>query len=299
MFIPKARFCISLLKISRVRADKVKTMIKNPINMPLDIIILAGQSNAQGFGLGGVRAPYAEDENILMLKCESAPTYVKDEQDRDVFICPETDYFIESAKEECSEDGERIGCIALPFAAEYVGSRLSQGRRLLIIKMGIGGTGFAHKQWGIGECLFERMMDMTRKALEMNKDNRVVAMLWHQGECDSFERPELSAAERESIHHENLLRLALAVREEFGNMPFIAGGFCEEWASKYRQETDAVMSAIRAVCREMGDADFVPASDLPSNNQDTANGDDIHFCRSSIYTLAERYYKAYECIKNK
>ncbi len=271
-------------------------MIINKLDTPLDIIILAGQSNAQGFGKGECEAPYAENENILVLHSCNMPTYIKDENGKDVFTCPDTDHCIEAAREAEDEDGSKIGCIALPFAQKYAEEFLSKERKLLIVKMGIGGTGFAHNQWGIGECLFERMIEMTDEALEMNKDNRVVGMLWHQGECDAFERPHLTPKERELLHYTNLSSNLRFIRERYGNIPFTAGGFANEWAEKFRSETDAVMNAIKAVCNDFDRAEFIPADDLESNNQAIGNGDDIHFSRCSLYTLADRYYKAYKRI---
>ncbi len=269
-------------------------MIKNLINTPCDIIILAGQSNSQGFGVGFTDEPYVPSADILALKNENAPTYVKDESGKDVFVCPESDYLIETAQEELNEAGENIACFALPFARKYKKCCLTQGRKIVIIKIGVGGTGFAHRQWGVGEPLFERLISMTDAAVSMNKDNKIVAFLWHQGECDAFERPELSPEDREKIHYQNLSTSIKYVRERYGNIPFIAGGFAEEWSAKFRAETEAVMSAIKSVCLNIGNAGFVSANDLKSNNQDTANGDDIHFSRDSLYILGNRYFEKYK-----
>ncbi len=271
-------------------------MIINKLDIPLDIIILAGQSNAQGLGRGDCENPYTEDENILVLHSCNKPTYIKNDNGEDVFICPDSEYCIDIAREDTDEDGSKIGCLVLPFAREYAKEFLNAGRKVLIVKMGIGGTGFAHDQWGVGQCLLERMIEMTDEALAMNNDNRVVAMVWHQGECDAFERPELTSDERESIHYTNLSSNLRFIRERYGSIPFTAGGFANEWAEKFRSETDAVMNAIKAVCNDFDRAEFIPADDLESNNQAIGNGDDIHFSRSSLYTLADRYYKAYKRI---
>ncbi len=272
-------------------------MIINKIHTPLDIIILAGQSNAEGYGLGETEHPYTEDQKIMALSSVTRPAYVKDDNGKDVFFCPESDHIISVVKES-EGDGGKIGCLALPFAEKYRNKYLADGRELLIVKMGIGGTGFAHSQWGVGECLYERLVEMTDAALAMNGENRVTALLWHQGECDAFERPDLTAEEREETHRNNLYGVMTALRSRYGNMPIICGGFAEEWSSKFRIETEAVMSAVKNVCCEIKYAEFVAAADLRSNNQDTGNGDDIHFCRSSLYILAERYFSAYNRILN-
>lgn len=56
---------------------------------------------------------------------------------------------------------------------------------------------------------------------------------------------------------------------------------------------DHVLKAIHEVFSAPNRA-VVKTDDLLSNNQDTHNGDDIHFCRSSAYELGKRYFAAYE-----
>ena len=48
----------------------------------LDIIVLAGQSNAAGSGRGEVTHPYVRDERILMMTDDSNPREEKDGDDR-------------------------------------------------------------------------------------------------------------------------------------------------------------------------------------------------------------------------
>ncbi len=272
-------------------------MITNPYKEPLDIIILAGQSNAQGYGLGETSTPYIPSESIISLVDEVIPTYVKDENGKDKFIMDESsDYRIEISNEE-TVNGGKCACFALPFANEYKNEFLDNGKKLLIIKAAVGGTGFAHNQWGVGQCLYNRMIKMTDAALAMNKENRVVAFLWHQGECDAFERPELSPSERKELHYSNLTAFLKAVREKYGNIPFLAGGFVKEWSDKFKTETDAVTSAIKNVCEQNSPAAFISSDGLKSNNETTGNGDDIHFCRDSVYILGKRYYNTYKTLR--
>ena len=74
------------------------------------------------------------------------------------------------------------------------------------------------------------------------------------------------------------------------------------WATwSYRGNARSVYGPNPAVCfTEMPFAAFVETADLLSNNQKTSNGDDIHFCRESLYILGRRYYEAFEkLIKSK
>ena len=59
-----------------------------------------------------------------------------------------------------------------------------------------------------------------------------------------------------------------------------------------------IVEKIKLVTEEMG-GNFVETSDLPSNDQKVANGDDIHFCRESLHVLGHRYFDAYLKILNR
>jgi hypothetical protein len=83
------------------------------------------------------------------------------------------------------------------------------------------------------------------------------------------------------------------VRSRYGNMPFIAGDFVNEWKST-NSEYGKTVDTIRDVVKNSGNAGFVETSDLPSNNQKTGNGDNIHFCRESLHVLGRRYFSAWK-----
>ena len=75
-------------------------------------------------------------------------------------------------------------------------------------------------------------------------------------------------------------------------IPFVAGGFCEEWYLTEKELADTILQALQECCEELNGA-FVETHDLLSNNQVLNNGDDIHFCRESLHILGKRYFDAY------
>ena len=91
------------------------------------------------------------------------------------------------------------------------------------------------------------------------------------------------------------------VRNRYSNtLPFIAGDFVSEWKEKNILDCKPIVEKIRNVIGKIKNAEFVETADLPSNNQKAGNGDDIHFCRESLYILGRRYYEAfYELLKVK
>ena len=236
-----------------------------------DIVIQAGQSNSQGCGLGDVEAPFIPNGNIWYF----------------------TDSHTVTMAQEDVVDHQSIGNFSLTFADEYVKSgRLRDGRKLLIIRAAVGGTGFADNRWGMKDDLFLGMMDMTKRALALNPENNLVALLWHQGETDA----QLNVSYK--VHFKNLKTLVNAVKNTFNykNLPFIAADFVGQWKKDNLKICEPVIQAIKDVCARIGNAKFVETSELQSNDQKVGNGDTIHFCRDAQYQLGEKYFSAFEQI---
>ncbi|MBO5481508.1 MAG: hypothetical protein J6A63_10015 [Clostridia bacterium] len=254
-----------------------------------DIVILAGQSNAEGCGVGDVEQEYIPDERICALQAEMTVEHRPD----NVYIQFADKPFVLSVAKEKESDGKKYGNFSLTFGKEYVESgRLKDGRKLLIVRIGVGGTGFYKKQWGLQDILYKKMIEMVDYALSLNAENKVVALLWHQGEHDAFEGTPPKA------YGKQLSALIGDVRKRYGQIPFIAGDFVRDWKGKNISSCQPIVDEIRAVTQTVGKAGFVETSDLPSNDEQTQNGDDIHFCRQSLHVLGRRYFAAYKEIAN-
>ena len=249
-----------------------------------DIIIQAGQSNAEGTGKGPVEKEYEETEKIAYLTAEKTMEITSE---RIWITFADKPFVIETAKERTGAEG-KIGDFALTFAQAYVENGLLQkDRKVLIIRAGVGGTGFQKKYWTEDGELYLKMLEMCDYALSLNPENRIVGFLWHQGEHDAFEgnTPE--------NYYQQLLGLVNGVRSRYGNKPFIAGDFVNEWKSKNLDSCNPIVDTIKKVVNDIGNAGFVETADLPSNNQKIGNGDDIHFCRESLHELGRRYFKEF------
>ncbi len=270
-------------------------MIKNPINDKLDIIILAGQSNAESSGLGPCEREWVERPEILMMKGDYNAVVTKAVYGNDYLSISYSDeYYIERAKERVCDDTIRA-VLALPFAEEYFNNDLEKDRKILIIHCAVGGTGFAKGHWGLKDGLYQRLLKMSKQALEMNKENRVVAVVWHQGEHDAFEPPEMEKQERHDTYKKNLTALVKGVREVIGEkVPFITAGFTKYWVKDYPEQCDAVLTATKEVCAELNDMAFIETEDLSTNSEVVGGDDSVHFSRQGIYELAKRYYNEYK-----
>ena len=248
-------------------------MVKDFSSEQFDIVIQAGQSNSEGCGLGDTSTPFIPNEKILYMHGD----------------------FSISIAQAHTWDTVPIGNFSLSFATEYVSKgKLQEGRKLLVLRTAVGGTGFSDKRWGIGDDLFTRMMDMTKTALALNTKNKLVALLWHQGETDAGNNVS------RDVHYKNLTTLVNTVRSTFNcdNLPFIAGDFVNEWKIANLSICEPVVTAIKDTCADIGNAKFVETSELLSNNQQVGNEDTIHFSKDALDKLGRKYFEAFcEIIK--
>ena len=272
--------------------------MRNMCEEKFDIIIIAGQSNAEGYGVGPVDCEYVPSDKILWLK-DDADAHFEQVNGKDVLSLKENPTKTISVAEEPEGEFGKIGKLSFIFAKNYMNQYLKSDRKILIVNCAVGGTGFARPEWGVGNVLHNRMIDLVSYALSLNNENKVVAFLWHQGECDSFENAEWDVYKKYSVHKNNLINMMNDVYSNIkAKVPFIAGGFCDEWYYTEKTPCDAVLKAIKEVCLLFNGA-FVETKGLISNNQKIANGDTIHFCRQSLYKLGNMYFEEYNKLLNK
>lgn len=258
-----------------------------------DIVIQGGQSNAEGCGVGPVDSKLMPEwsDNIFYLEAGKSVECLTS----GMKITYSDEPFVIIPARERGDVENPVGDFSLSFGELYEKKVLEDNRKLLIVRAAIGGTGFVKKQWGLNNLLHLKMLEMADYALSLNKENRVVGFLWHQGECDAFEKNNPNVFERQ------LTDMIQDVRNRYSNtLPFIAGDFVSEWKEKNISDCAPIVTKIRELTKELENAAFVETADLLSNNQKTSNGDDIHFCRESLYILGRRYYEAFEkLIKSK
>ncbi len=248
-------------------------MLINFANENFDIIIQAGQSNSSGTGFGDALIPYIPNENVWYLT---------------------ENFNIENAC-ECVNGNQIQSNYSLSFSNEYIKhGLLKDGRKLLILRTSVGGTGFLDNRWGQNDDLFLRMMEMIKTSLEMNKHNRLVAFLWHQGETDAL----LGASYQTHFNNLSTLLSAVINTYECGNIPFIAGDFVKQWKDENIKCCEPVVDAIQDAFQSLPHGKFVYTDELISNAQAFDCDDIIHFSRESLYILGEKYFNAFNEINS-
>ena len=261
-----------------------------------DIIIQAGQSNADGSGWGPVKNAFLPIEDVWHLSV--GKTVIWENVPQPQVIYDGKPFSLGVAAERIGGNGSLYSDFSLTFGRDFVDAGLlPSGRRLLIVRAAVGATGFARQRgeaahWGMGEPVYEKMIEMIDYAMALSPENRIVGMLWHQGEHQA------GGADLDCFT-EQLETLFRSVRERYGvpNLPIVAGDFVQDWKSKNFENAHRVTLAIRQVLDKIGHTAFVESDGLLSNNQKMDNGDDIHFCREALYELGHRYFEAFSSIK--
>ena len=261
-----------------------------------DIIVQAGQSNAAGFGQGPVKNEYIPSPDVLYLNVDvNTSEGIKDGVWSLILEYGDKPFSIEVAREKDLGDNVMNGDFSLTFCEEYKkAGLLKKDRKLLVIRAGIGGTGFMKKHWTKDGIVYLKMLEMIDYALSLNSENRIVGLLWHQGEHDAFEHNDPDIFESQLTY----LFASLKERYSLPDLPIVTADFVNEWKNENIEDCVPIVDKIKKVTQAFA-GEFVETSDLPSNNQKHGNGDTIHFCRQSLHDLGRRYFQAYKKILNR
>ena len=249
-------------------------------NEKFDIILLAGQSNAQGSGLGACETEYEKDTDILRMNGS---------------MIYDGGWIVDFPLEISIEipDSHERDDLSLAFAHEYKkAGYLGQDRKILLVHTALGGTAFVTGHWRVGDYLYKRMLYMLDCALNMNTENRLVALLWHQGESDVL------GGNVGEEYKKQLTALFDAVkkRADGKDLPIITGDFVHNWIPRHEDECRLIKKQILSVTEAFGGA-FVETDGLPSNHEAGTRAEDrIHFSRNSLHILGKRYFDAFKKI---
>lgn len=240
-----------------------------------DIILVAGQSNAYGYGHDLSGKPYNAKE----------PIYTYDEATGKVTL--ETERFFHP-------DYNTSRSFSHTFAEKYVADgKLKGDRKLLVLNTAVGGTGFCTNNWGAEEALYKRMLEQI-ELFKQNPNNKFIGILWHQGETDVVGQAENKehnipyiAPSTEAKHYNNLTDLLKETRKAIGEaLPFISGDFTQDWSKKTPYH-EKIETAIRRVMKDQPNCAFVETDEV-----DTLS-DKIHFSKKGTIELGKRYYSKY------
>lgn len=225
--------------------------------MNMKSVLMIGQSNMAGRGyLSDVPAIY--NENIQMLRNGR--------------------WQMVAEPVNCDKPVAGVG-LAGSFAAMWAMEH--PGEKIGLIPCAEGGSSI--DEWHPADTLFRHAVSEARFAME---ESELIAILWHQGENDSF-------GGRHRTYYDKLKQIVDTLRDELGlpDIPFILGGLgdfleharlgadCREYREINRE--------LKRFAAEQDNCFFATAEGLASNP------DMLHFNAESQRKLGVRYYKAY------
>lgn len=275
-----------------------------------DIIIVAGQSNAVGWGVGYFFDPYASssvDANIFQLGRYGAQA---------MQVVPATMAWGGNTYDALQHWGisfyrAEMG-FSIPFARRYVTEQLKQNRAVLIIPAAYGGSSILKWFGDVNQpatnpvALYDDMLARTRYTLGLPGDNRVVAFLWHQGETDViYDACYHEYGMNANLYQTKLTTLVQKVRADLpANPPFpiIAGEFAQSWSPvpgcNFPMQQVAFQNVTRAVMSADGYAGVATSSgllaDYPTYISDPTQW--YHFSSAALVTLGDRYYQVWKSL---
>ena len=225
-----------------------------------DVFIQAGQSNAEGFGVGDSLYEYVEDKDIL---------------------------YISYDKNFSIANRGIMNNFSLSFSAKYKKEGfLKEGRKLLIVRAAVGSSGFLDGRWSMDGDLYNKMKDVLRYVFKQDGKHVLKGVLWHQGEHDVHYKATCEQ------HKNNLLTMIQDIRSQYGkDVLFIGGDFVHE-----RRMATPACENVRKAMQEvftMENNAFVNTDYLNSNNEEGVNDETIHFSAKALDILGEKYFNAY------
>lgn len=156
-----------------------------------------------------------------------------------------------------------------------------------LIPTACGGSSINHWQPGVffrqtNSHPYDDCMLRVKKALEVGT---LTAVLWHQGESDCSKKMA-------PLYEEMLTELFVRFRTEWNapNLPILIGELEQRPAEKYRAQ---ITAAHKNIAKTLPNAAFVPSDGF------TMNPDKIHFDRASLILFGERFWEAYQSLKEK
>ncbi|MDD3831201.1 MAG: sialate O-acetylesterase [Clostridia bacterium] len=226
-----------------------------------DIILVCGESNAQGRGIGSSQYDYVPEEEVQYLN-------------EDLTISIADEFYL---------DGLRRNAFYLSFAQRYLEHGLLGGdRKLLIVNTATAGAGFCNDKWLPDAELFDYSMELIKTLLVINDSNRMVGVLWHQGEIDTVWRTS------QSQYEQYLSTLISEIRRELSmpTLAFICGDMCPQWKALF-PHSSAIALAQQGLATEGSMIGFVQTDGLYSND---GVSDQVHFSKESNVELGHRYF---------
>ncbi|WP_228503553.1 sialate O-acetylesterase [Clavibacter phaseoli] len=243
-----------------------------------DVVVILGQSNAQGVGTGWDPAVDVSVPGLDQLAGSGAKAgQVVPAKDSLSHVTTWTT----SGGVQAVGPGMELGRHMLADARP--------GRKVLLVPAAMASTsmtGDGTYAWNPSDTrsrinLFTRALGQIDAALAQDPDNRLVAVVWAQGESDAT---RTNAAGYQSM----LLDLVDRLNARYGAVPFLIGGMVPEWlnVSTLRQAIDTAQQGMPAL---RANVSYIPGAAGYSRAEDS-----IHYTAAGARAMGDKYFAAYQ-----
>lgn len=150
-------------------------------------------------------------------------------------------------------------------------------RDILLVPVAKNNTGFNSTDWNPGNVLYEAALARVNAAMASRANNKLTAILWHQGERDSTSTQTVYATALDAMISDIRSRMTGASAAPFVCGQTLIGG---------TQTSTAITAALTDTPNRESFTAFVSSTGL------TSGGDNLHFSATSLRTLGDRYFNA-------
>jgi hypothetical protein len=309
---------LAILKTATPATTVAATATTSATTTAYDIIIVAGQSNSVGFGIGS----YTEDLQLMTATNTAKVFQLGRFNDHNMKIIPVThdplEFWGQNETYGTTTNGKRGS--SYPFALRLAATETT-GRKVLVIPAAMGGTSILRWDKVINNfssstdpdttILYDNMLTRVKFALAQNPQNRVVAVIWRQGEADvsalyTSTSPYHKFMSSTSTYQSKLIALRYRMRQDLssqGCFPFLYGEMTKQWVPpvvKYQTMSGLVAKeAITNVIKYVASHDACAKSAFVLSDNTTANPGTIHFDAAGQWEMAKRFWNAYQTVTKK
>lgn len=237
-----------------------------------DVFVIAGQSNAVGYGTPKLSTDIFDPSLVCQYKQNNTIEAVQ------YYPLDHIEYKSDSIAFQHT------------FIQKYIEEgNLASDRKILLVPCAAPGTSFVSGRWDENGDLQKSLIRRIQEVKSMNNkvfDIKFKGILWHQGESDVIEGNSPSTYKNQL---KNLINNVRNVTEE--DTPFIMGEWQENWAAS-NSSSNSMLVVINEIVNELPNCGLTSASRL---SEDSINGV-IHFSAEAQRLFGERYYEIYSNI---
>lgn len=243
-----------------------------------DIFLIAGQSNTH-YSLGFDPTIDTGDKRVKQL----SRSEVEEEDMKIKDAVPPLDHH--------TKQPDRVG-FGMTFAKLYADKILNSNRQVLLIPSGYAGSAFHTNEWNKGGKLYEDAVKRVNFALENNKNSKLIAILWHQGESD-VGYPTYASALDTMINN-----MRTDITGDQSSTPFILGGMVPYWVN-IEPGADAQQKIIADTVNRVANTGYVDPTKPTVITKSDDTVDNIHYDAAGQREMGKRYFSEYLKLINK